>query len=108
MEEKIRQLRRTDLGNRIGYDWDNQDGPTWEDLFRSYFLNECSAEWLAEQLNIPLAEVKKVWLVWDEHFQERTPLTAKNLEKAMGHIEYLMKEDKVAFNKLLADIEIDL
>jgi len=111
MEEKIRQIRETDLGNRIGYDFDNQDGPTWENLFTSYFLHECSAEWLAEQLDISLTEVERIGALWDDSFQERTPETswklAEAMATAMGCVD-LMEEDRAAFNTLLGDIVIDL
>ena len=111
MEDRIKQLRVTDFGNRIGYDW-NQDGPTPENLFTSYFLSECSAEWLAEQLDIPLAEVEKIGSLWNEDFQESTPETAQKLDeaivKALGRETSQTIEEKAAFNKLLGDIEVDL
>jgi hypothetical protein len=80
-----RLLRRTDIGNRIPCA-DNEKGPTRLDLFYSYFLNECSAEWLAEQLSISMDEVERIYSLWNDDFQERTPETAEKLETALKEL----------------------
>ena len=83
VDEAISLIRRTDIGNKISY---SGEGPTQLDLFHSYFLNKCSEEWLAEQLDIPLTKVKEIWEVWNDDFQERTPETAQKLEAALKEV----------------------
>lgn len=82
VDEAVSMLCRTDCGNRIPCT-DYEKGPTQLDLFHSYFLNECSGEWLAEQLNMPLAKINAIWEVWNDDFQERTPETAEKLEATL-------------------------
>src|SRR2546421_10306338 len=95
VDEAISLLRRTDVGNKIGYK-DCEKGPTRRDLFISCALNECSEEWLAEQLAISLAEVKKIGALWEEDFQEHTPETAQKLEEALIAVGCLPEEEHEA------------
>lgn len=69
VDEAISMLHRTDMGNRIGYDYENSNGPTRDNLITSGLLHECSEEWLAEQLNEPLEEVKKMLVAMEEEYQ---------------------------------------